>query len=345
MAKRHLSDHQLRRIGRQQKQRGQRAAGNEPGNGNLQEGADLGPETPGLVVCHYGQQLDIESLAPGSDVTLYRCHQRSNLPPLVTGDRVTWQQEAGQSGVVVALEQRDSELVRPGPRGVLRPVASNIDRVLIVIAPSPAPHANLIDRYLVAVETLDLAPAIVLNKADAVQDRSELDALLRIYRDIGYPLFETSCHTGAGIELLRSWLKQHTAVLVGQSGVGKSSLINVLREHAGLDAADAAIVGALSTSHEKGTHTTTATRLYHLPGGGDLIDSPGIREFSLWPLEPAELMRAFVEFRPLLGECRFRDCRHVHEPGCAILAAVENGSIHPQRLDSYHHILAAPAGQ
>ena len=307
--------------------------------------SSLGTEQPGLVVCHYGQQLDIESLHEDTAGELFRCHQRSNLPPLVTGDRVIWQADEAQGGVVVALEPRRSELVRPGFRGELRPVASNIDRVLVVIAPAPEPHANLIDRYLVAVETLGLEPAIILNKTDLINNdaqRTSLQALLQVYRDIGYAVLETCCEDGSGLDSLRDWLQQHTAVLVGQSGVGKSSLINALRKDAGLRPEDDAATGALSTGRTTGTHTTTATRLYHLPDSGDLIDSPGIREFSLWPLEPADLMRAFVEFRPWLGQCRFRDCRHQHEPGCALQAAVDAGTIHPGRLASYRHILSAP---
>jgi len=306
----------------------------------------LGPELPGLVVCHYGQQLDIESLGEHYRGERFRCYQRSNLPPLVTGDRVTWQAGEARSGVVVALEPRRSELVRPGFRGELRPVASNIDRVLIVIASQPEPHANLIDRYLVAVETLGLEPAIVLNKTDLVTapaQQESLRELLRIYRDIGYTVLETCCEKVTGLDPLRYWLQQHTAVLVGQSGVGKSSLINCLRRDAGLREEDDAPIGALSSGRATGTHPTTVTRLYHLPDSGDLIDSPGIREFTLWPLDPPELMRAFIEFRPWLGQCRFRDCSHRHEPGCALVAAVEAGHIHAQRLASYHHILAAPA--
>lgn len=349
MTKRHLSDHQLRRIRQQQKQKRHksrdRPADDAPAAEGVETGATLGPELPGLVVCHYGQQLDIEPLQGDHRGELFRCYQRSNLPALVTGDRITWQPGEAHSGVVVALEPRRSELVRPGFRGELRPVAANIDRVLIVIAPVPEPHANLIDRYLVAVEALGLEPAIVLNKTDLVAEADQqetLQALLQIYRDIGYTVLQTCCKQGSGLDSLRHWLQQHTAVLVGQSGVGKSSLINSLRRDAGLQAEDDAPTGALSTGRSTGTHTTTATRLYHLPGSGDLIDSPGIREFSLWPLEPAELMRAFIEFRPWLGQCRFRDCSHRREPGCALIAAVESGSIHPQRLASYQHILSAP---
>ncbi|MGM0632808.1 MAG: small ribosomal subunit biogenesis GTPase RsgA [Pseudomonadota bacterium] len=347
MSRRHLSEHQLRRIRQQQKDRRGRSRGRDPDTPpSGDDGAALGTEQPGLVVCHYGQQLDIESLHEDTDGELFRCHQRSNLPPLVTGDRVIWQPDDAGGGVVVALEPRRSELVRPGFRGELRPVASNIDRVLVVIAPAPEPHANLIDRYLVAVETLGLEPAIVLNKTDLIrtdEQRQSLQALLGIYRDIGYAVLETCCQSGSGLDELRHWLQQHTAVLVGQSGVGKSSLINALRRDAGLLPEDDAAIGALSTGRTTGTHTTTATRLYHLPNSGDLIDSPGIREFSLWPLEPAELMRAFVEFRPWLGRCRFRDCSHQHEPGCALRAAVAAGDIHPGRLASYQHILSAPS--
>jgi len=347
MSKRRLNEQQLRRISRNQQQRGKRAGLSGEPSAHPQSHDDLGPELPGLVVCHYGQQLDIESLAEESRGQVFRCYQRSNLPALVTGDRVTWQAGSDGTGIVVALAPRQSELHRPNVQGELRPVAANIDSVVIVIAPVPEPFANLIDRYLVAVENLDLEPVLLLNKLDLIRDeqqQTELDSLLQTYTDINYPVLRASASEKTGLDLLKQHLKQKTAIFVGQSGVGKSSLINALRDAQGLDDSEDAAVGALSVGRQKGTHTTTATRLYHLPDSGDLIDSPGIREFGLTQLDPIQVFDGFVEFRPYLGQCRFRDCQHQSEPGCVLLAAAASGAISQQRLDSYFHIVSSLQG-
>lgn len=333
MSKRKLSRQQAWRIEKIQGERAKRAARRDTDAQDALSGGELGPEQDGLVIAHYGTQVAVES-EPGNS---QRCHLRANLEGLVTGDRVVWC-EGDPMGVVVAQRERHSVLSRPDPYGKLKPVAANIDQILLVIAPRPEPHANLIDRYLVAAEVVGIEPVILLNKMDLLAAEPALaqamDDLLAIYPTLGYRILRTSIRDG-GLDELQSALHERTSVFVGQSGVGKSSLVNAL-----LPAADIR-VGALSESTQKGTHTTTTALLLHLNCGGTLIDSPGIREFGLWHMSRAQVEQGFREFRPLLGTCKFRDCQHQHEPGCAILAGVESGVISERRLESYRRIVAS----
>lgn len=312
----------------------------------------------GRVVSHFGQQLDVEALhadgpgaaTPGSDLPntdspkIVRCHQRANLPPLVTGDLVVWEDGDDGTGVVTALAQRRNVFIRPDYLGRDRPVAANLDVVLVVFAVVPQPFPNLIDRYLVAIENLDLQAALVLNKADlAGPAQPEIDSIMSIYQRLQYPLFQVSAHSGAGMEQLSTFLTGKTTVLVGQSGVGKSSLINRLASPDTESSADAqsaisAEVGELSVGKDKGTHTTTTARLFHL-ATCDLIDSPGIREFNTGTLSPQQVFQGFPELRALQGQCRFRNCRHQGDPGCALAAALQAGDIDASRWESFQRIL------
>ena len=333
MSKRKLSRQQAWRIEKIQGERAKRAARRDTDAQDALSGGELGPEQDGLVVAHYGTQVAVES-EPGHS---QRCHLRANLEGLVTGDRVVWC-EGDPMGVVVAQRERHSVLSRPDPYGKLKPVAANIDQILLVIAPFPEPHANLIDRYLVAAEVVGIEPVILLNKTDLLEHepalRKSIDELLAIYPALGYRIIRTSIKD-SGLEELHNALHERTSVFVGQSGVGKSSLVNVLLPDADIR------VGALSQSTQKGTHTTTTALLLHLNCGGTLIDSPGIREFGLWHMSRDQVEQGFREFRPLLGTCKFRDCQHEHEPGCAILQGVEAGQISERRLESYRRIVAS----
>jgi ribosome biogenesis GTPase len=329
MSKRKLSKQQQSRIAQnQQSRQTQKSPPNESPESN-----QLGPECSGLVISHFGQQLEVESTSETNIGQLYRCYQRSNLPRLVTGDNVIWQQDGPNSGVIVALDSRQNVLSRPNSLGELKPIASNIDLVMAVIAPVPEPFMNMVDRYLVAIECLKLQPILVVNKLDLInpQNRANIDNMISIYEKIGYPVFQVSAQDGAGIDSLMQALKSRTGVFVGQSGVGKSSLINAL------GAEFRAETGALSVGKEKGTHTTTTSRLFHLKDC-NLIDSPGIRDFSLWHIDDQQLFDGFIEFAKFTGQCKFRDCSHQSEPGCALLAAAEKGEIFSDRLESYLHI-------
>ena len=337
MAKRHLTRRQSWRIEKVQEERAARAAKRESRALEELEGGDLGPEQTGQVIAHFGVQVEVEAQEGDHAGEVFRCHLRANLPPLVTGDQVVWRPGNQGIGVIVAQLPRTSELRRPDMRGVLKPVAANVDRIVIVFAPRPEPHANLIDRYLVAAEHAGIKPLLLLNKADLIDEQNApfLDSLLGTYRELGYPLLEVSAFNGLALDALRAALNEHVSVFVGQSGVGKSSLVNALLP--GVDTR----VGDLSEVTGKGTHTTTTARLFHFPAGGDLIDSPGIREFGLGHVTRDDVEAGFIEFRDLLGHCRFRDCKHDREPGCALLKALEEGRISPQRMASYRHILAS----
>ena len=336
MSKRKLTRRQSWRIQKIQDERIARARKRESKIEEELQGAVLGPERQGLVVAHYGATLDIEEFdKPGEP---RRCHLRRNLPPLVTGDKVIWRPSTkDDTGVVVALDERASLLTRPDNHGRIKPVAANIDYIVLVIAPVPIPHLNLIDRYLIAAETVGIEPVILLNKIDLLDNEGMemMIDMLSVYQEIGYRVLVASTRSDHGLDELKELLDENTSVFVGQSGVGKSSLVNVLLP--GIDTQ----VGALSEATGKGMHTTTAAKLFHFPAGGTLIDSPGIREFGLWHITPKEVIEGFREFRPFLGYCKFRDCKHEQEPGCAINKALEDGDITEERLFSYRQILAS----
>lgn len=301
----------------------------------------FGEAAEGVAISRFGMHADIEDSAG----QVHRCNMRRTIRSLVTGDRVVWRPAlSGGKGIVEAVHERSSVLTRPDYYDGLKPIAANIDQIIIVSAILPELSLNIIDRYLVASETLGIEPLLVLNKTDLLDDeaREFVDEQMAIYRHIGYRVLMVSSHAKAGLQELEAALTNRISIFAGQSGVGKSSLLNALL---GLDAAaeTAILTNDVSGVSGLGQHTTTASRLYHFPHGGDVIDSPGVREFGLWHLEPEQITRGFVEFRDFLGGCKFRDCKHGDDPGCAIRAAVEDGQIEISRFDNYHRILESMA--
>ncbi|MDN6072656.1 MAG: small ribosomal subunit biogenesis GTPase RsgA [Enterobacterales bacterium] len=294
----------------------------------------FGEPQEGIVVSRFGKHADVEA----ADGTQHRCNIRRTIRSLVTGDRVVWRSGAqpGVKGIVEAVHERTSMLTRPDFYDGLKPIAANIDQIVIVSAILPELSLNIIDRYLVACETLEIEPLIVLNKIDLLDEegRKFVEEAMDIYRHIGYRVLMVSSHSQEGIAELQNALTDRISIFASQSGVGKSSLLNAL-----LPELNPILVGAVSDNSGLGQHTTTAARLYHFPQGGDIIDSPGIREFGLWHLDPEQVTLGFIEFRKYLGGCKFRDCKHDNDPGCALREAAENGEIAEERFDNYHRIL------
>ena len=300
MAKRKLNRRQRWRIEKIQQERRDRAR--RKAERAHPTAADLGEEQEGTVVAHFGGQVLVEA----GDGAPTRCHFRANLEQLVVGDRVIWQAPRSEGdGVVTAVMPRATVLKRPDNYGNLKPVAANLDRLLVVFAPRPEPSSALLDRYLVAAELSGIPATLVLNKADLVApDNADTVArLVALYQDLGYPVLQVSATSRDGLADLSGGLTGGTVAFVGQSGVGKSSLVNALLPEAEL------AVGALSDVSGLGQHTTTTARLFHLEGGGHLIDSPGIREFGLWHIDEDELLRGYRELAALAGHCRFRGLR------------------------------------
>jgi ribosome biogenesis GTPase len=280
-----------------------------------------------VVITRHGRNLFVADSEGG----LHYCQFRQNIGYIVCGDRVVWHATGPETGVVTALLPRTSVLARPDYSGREKPLAANITQLVMVIAPEPEPSGFLLDQYLVTAETIGIDALIAVNKIDLLSDDHKPAFLERFdyYRKIGYPVIAISARMERGLAPLIDRLQNQTSILVGQSGVGKSSLLNSLLPDLEVQ------VGRLSEATGLGRHTTSTTTCYELPQGGYLIDSPGVRSFRLLDLSRNQLEQGFREFRPFLGHCQFRDCRHRQEPGCAIKAALERGAIDPQRLGNF----------
>lgn len=278
------------------------------------------------VVVNFGTQALLDTGADG----YLRCTVRGKRLRAVCGDVVHWQRVDGHHGVIERIVRRERALERSDGRGGAQPVASGLDQVLVVVAPEPPPDAVLVDRYLVMVERAGLGAAIVANKTDL--DESSVEEQFSEFIQAGYPLHTCSARSGAGLDELRDKVAGKVTLLVGQSGVGKSSLLNALVPDLELQ------TGELSAATGEGRHTTTATTRYRLPGGGALVDSPGVREFWLPHMPRQELAAGFREIHLLAPECRFRDCAHIKEPDCAVLAAVATGQVSERRYASYRQL-------
>jgi len=269
----------------------------------------------GLVVCQLRGRLK-QGRATGDIAAL--------------GDHVQVTALADGSGVIEEIEERERAIVRldPRPRGIYQQVLlANPDQAVFVFACAhPDPKLRMLDRFLVVAEKQKVPPIIIANKTDLLPNAEELFGM---YTQLGYRVIYTSVKDGRGIEELREVLRGKISAFAGPSGVGKSSLLNALQPGLGL------AVNEVSTFMNKGKHTTVARQLFPLEGGGYVADTPGWKSLALWDTEPEEMDAYFPELAPLVAQCQFSDCTHTHEPGCAVLAALEAGRIHRERYESY----------
>ena len=276
------------------------------------------------MVASYGKRYGVE-LKDGTQIS---CVTRGKKNDLACGDQVEIKLTDKHEGVVEALHERSSLLFRSNAFKT-KTLAANVTQVVIVLATMPSFYEALLNRCLIAAEAAGIKVLIVLNKCDLKDPTSTL-AQLKTYQDLGYSVQALSAKQN--IAPLKAWLKHQVSVLVGQSGMGKSTIVNALLPESMVRTQE------ISDVLDSGKHTTTAAHLYHLDSESDLIDSPGLQEFGLNHLSLEQLEYAFIEFRPYLGKCRFNNCKHIHEPDCAVMNAVNAGKISPTRLAAYQQL-------
>jgi ribosome biogenesis GTPase / thiamine phosphate phosphatase len=282
----------------------------------------------------------LHSTVEAEDGALFSCATRRLLKTMSTdkrhvvaaGDFVMFRPVTADAGIIERVEPRKSVLSR-ATRGRQQIIVANADQLLVVAsAAEPYLKPNLIDRFLVTAHKTGLRPLVCINKIDLVEPAS-LAPLVGTYSQMGYRVLLVSALTGFGIDRLRRALSRRASVLAGQSGVGKSSLLNAV------DPSLVLRVGAVSAENQKGRHTTTTARLWPLSTGGYVIDTPGIRQMQLWDVIPAEVAGYFRDIRPYINQCRFPNCTHTHEADCAVKGAVADGWLDVRRYESYCHML------
>jgi ribosome biogenesis GTPase len=277
----------------------------------------------GLVISHLGQGIAVEA-----EGKIILCQSLRRLETVAVGDQVLFSYSNAEQGRIEEILPRRSVLIRPSRNGKTRPVAANIDKIYVVFAPEPYCDFLLIDQYLAICENSNIDAALVFNKID-LPPTEAIERELATYQALGYQLYRVSAAHRLGIEELKLALKNQVSIFTGQSGVGKSSLTNALIPDKQLR------TNTVSAMTKHGRHTTTAATLYHLPDGGDLIDSPGVAIFGLAQMTEQQLAWGYREFEPLLEQCQFANCRHLKDKGCAVRTAAEENKISLARYQRF----------
>lgn len=285
---------------------------------------------PATVIATYSRRMRLR-LADRSEVDA-RIRGKKLKP--VCGDRVVASPIADEKEWLISeIQPRTNELSRPNMRGRIEILAANVELLIVVAAATPKPDWFIVDRYLCAAENMRAAAAILFNKSDLEFPAGSREALAT-YADIGYPTLTCSAETGANIDELVALLGEQIGIIVGQSGVGKSSIINALSKQSNLKTSE------ISSKHLEGRHTTVNSIMISLPSGGAIIDSPGVRDFAPALNSVADVVTGFVDIREAGRHCRFANCAHLREPGCAVKKSVDEGSLDPRRYESYRRTVA-----
>ncbi len=338
MAKRKLSIQQQRRIASQQKNKlkNNRLRSNSSQQNNLL--LDQSNTQTARVISHHGRQLYAET----ENLEKIKCKIRQNLGDIACGDYILVQQALDASGqikgchcVVVAIKKRTNMLVKTGFADAVKPVAANIDQLLIVTSVKPETNPYLIDRYLTAAENLPAKALIIINKIDLADDEAKrrCESLTTLYQSIGYQVIHSSLKQNIGMDKITTALSNTTSILLGLSGVGKSSMVKAMLPKEEIK------IGETSATTGEGKHTTTVSALYHLKNNGIIIDSPGVRDFSPVNKNIAEITNGFIDVRQFNGACKFANCSHTNEPECAVKQAVANGELNEQRFNNYLRLI------
>lgn len=330
MAKRKLSEQQKRRIESYQQ--------NKIKQGLLKDSKlqlDESSSQTARVISHHGRQLFVED----ENFKKIKCKIRQSLGDIACGDYVIVQQAIEATGeaqhVVVAVKERSNLLVKTGFQGAIKPVAANIGQLVIVTSLKPKPNSYLIDRYLIAAENLPAKAVIVINKVDLQDHETKkiADDVADLYRNIGYRVIISSMKQNIGLDELSEALSQTTSILVGLSGVGKSSIVKMILPREEIR------IGETSAATGEGKHTTTVSALYHLKDDGIIIDSPGVRDFTPINHSVDEITYGFVDVRKYSGKCKFKNCSHNNEPECAMKQAVSEGKLNELRFNNYRRLV------
>jgi len=289
------------------------------------------PQIPALVIATYSRRMRLQ-LADGTEVD---ARIKGKLLRPVCGDRVFAELIPGETDwLITEICKRDNVLDRPNLRGKAEILAANVDLLIVVAAGSPQPDWFIVDRYLSAAASMNVPAVVIFNKTDLVTRDKTSDVELGDYERIGYPSLRCSAKTGVGIDAVQEILAGRLALIVGQSGVGKSSIINRLM------GGEQQRTAAISNKTGEGRHTTVNSMMLTLPCGGAVIDSPGVRDYAPALESTSQVMHGFREIEAASQDCRFANCRHLREPGCAVKDAVANDAISPRRYESYRRLLA-----